>query len=380
MKVTMRTWSPATGWQGEPGATDSALVLIFGGVGSTNLQPPVAALRSAYPNAQIAGCTTAGQIINTEVTDEHLVAAVIHLEHSRVQTATVTIKDHACGQSVGQTLAKQLPVDELRHVLVFSDGLQINGSDLANGMASQLPDGVPMTGGLAADGSDFGTTQVICNDQIGPGIVCCIGFYGDRLSTGYGSLGGWDVFGPDRVITRSSGNVLYELDGKCALDIYKDYLGEYAKDLPGSGLLFPLNIETAAGNERVVRTILGVSEDEQSMTFAGDIPEGARAQLMRANFDRLIDGATGAAKVCQEQTAGAEPWEFGLLISCVGRRMVLKQRVEEELEGVEEILGQNTPLAGFYSYGELAPFHRGDSCRLHNQTMTITTFSEAERA
>src|SRR5205085_1989348 len=178
---------------------------------------------------------------------------------------------------------------------------------------------------------------------------------GDRLKVGYGSLGGWDPFGPERLITRSKGNILYELDGQSALALYKKYLGDYAQDLPASALLFPLSLRTNESDRGVVRTILAVNEDEQSMTFAGDVPEGAYASLMKANFERLIDGASMAAKTSYEAIGSSSP-DLAILISCVGRKLVLKQRIEEEVEGVRDILGDHTVLTGFYSYGEISPF------------------------
>jgi hypothetical protein len=201
-----------------------------------------------------------------------------------------------------------------------------------------------------------------------------VGLYGDRLRVGCGSLGGWDPFGPERLVTRSRGNVLYELDGRSALSLYKRYLGEYAAGLPASALLFPLSLRSEVNGPPVVRTVLAIDEAEQSMTFAGDLPEGQYARLMKANFERLIDGATDAARASAATLGG--PAELGLLISCVGRRMVLKQRVQEELESVREVLGESAALTGFYSYGEIAPFSPSAGCELHNQTMTVTTVSE----
>ena len=233
-----------------------------------------------------------------------------------------------------------------------------------------------MTGGLAGDGERFEETLVFVGGEPRVGLIAAIGLYGDRLRVGFGSLGGWDPFGPDRLITRSEGNVLFELDGKSALGLYKTYLGEYARDLPASALLFPLALRREGESQSpVVRTILSIDDEAESMTFAGDMPQGEYARLMKANFERLIDGATLAAKTSVE-TLGAETPELALLISCVGRRMVLKQRTEEEVETVREVLGTRAVLAGFYSYGEISPFAPSARCELHNQTMTITTLSE----
>lgn len=193
---------------------------------------------------------------------------------------------------------------------------------------------------------------------------------------GFGSLGGWDSFGPELRITRSTANVLYELDGRSALDLYKEYLGDHADGLPETGLLFPLSLRTREGETGVVRTIISINEQENSLTFAGNVPEGAYARLLKANFDRLVDGSMGAAAVSQDAIDGRPP-DLAILISCVGRKLVLKQRVEEEVEGVRDVLGDSTPLIGFYSYGEISPFVPGAPCQLHNQTMTITTLSES---
>jgi hypothetical protein len=263
----------------------------------------------------------------------------------------------------------------LVHVFVLSDGLRINGSELVNGLTSQLPSDVTVTGGLSADGERFGQTLVVWDGAPESDTVVVLGFYGDRLRVGYGSLGGWDPFGPDRLITRSAGNVLYELDGRSALALYRKYLGVHAQGLPATGLLFPLALRTSGDQAGVVRTILAIDEAEQSMTFAGDIPQGTHARFMKANFDRLIDGAAGAAKTSYEALGCSSP-DLALLISCVGRKLVLKQRIEEEVEGVRDIMGQRTALSGFYSYGEISPFTPSAKCELHNQTMTITTFSE----
>jgi hypothetical protein len=252
----------------------------------------------------------------------------------------------------------------------------VNGSALVEGLSSHLPEEVTVTGGLSGDGGRFKETLVLWDGVAESNTIAVLGLYGERLRVGYGSLGGWDPFGPERLITGSKGNVLYELDGKSALELYKRYLGEHAKGLPATGLLFPLSLRTREGKTGVVRTILSVNEEEQSMTFAGDIPEGSYARLMKANFNRLIDGAVGAAKTSCD-IIGRSSADLAILISCVGRKMVLKQRIEEEVEGVRDVLGDRTVLTGFYSYGEIAPFTPGGKCELHNQTMTITTLLES---
>jgi len=329
---------------------------------------------SAYPNAHRIGCSTAGEIYGTEVTDETLVSTAIAFEHTRLHGVSLNLDDVSDSYQAGERLANSLPHESLVHVLVFSDGQNVNGSELVSGLTQNLPAGVTLTGGLAGDGDRFQETLVLWDGPPEPNIIAVIGLYGERIKIGFGSLGGWDAFGPERLVTRSAANILYELDNQPALALYKKYLGEYAKDLPASGLLFPLSLRNTEG-ESIVRTILGVNEAEQSLTFAGDMPQGGHARLMKANFDRLIDGAVGAAQTSYKAIGNISP-ELALLISCVGRKLVLKQRIEEEVEGVQDVLGQETVLAGFYSYGEISPFTPSAKCELHNQTMTITTLSE----
>lgn len=377
MQIEQSRWNQSRDWIPAPPGTlgaDAQLVLIFGSpacLRQTGWQDDIS---GAYPNAHRLGCSTAGEICGTEVTDETLVATAIAFEHTRLHGASLKLGEVSDSFQAGERLANSLPRESLVHVLVISDGQNVNGTELVAGLVQCLSPGVTLTGGLAGDGDRFQETLVLWDGPPEPNMIAAIGLYGERIKVGFGSLGGWDAFGPKRVITRSTANVLYELDGQPALALYRKYLGEYARDLPASGLLFPLSLGTEAG-ESVVRTILGVNEAEHSLTFAGDMPEGGHARLMKANFDRLIDGAVGAAQTSYAAMGNTSP-DLALLISCVGRKLVLKQRIEEEVEGVQDVLGQQAVLAGFYSYGEISPFTPSAKCALHNQTMTITTLSE----
>jgi hypothetical protein len=378
MKVEQARWSPAKGWEHEiPGqlGETAQLVLLFGGTSTLKDQKHLDRIKKAYPEAHLFGCSTAGEICGTQVSDDSLVATAVSFDHTRLEGAQIKISEAKNSHQVGERLAQSMDKNDLSHVLVLSDGLKINGSDLVKGLTMHLPEKVAITGGLSGDGGKFEETLVLLDGQPRKDTVAVMGLYGNRLKVGYGSFGGWDPFGPERLVTKSKGNVLYELEGRSALELYKTYLGEHAQGLPATGLLFPLSLRTKEGETGVVRTILSVSEKEQSMTFAGDVPEGAYVHLMKANFDRLIDGAVEAAKTSYRAIGSSSP-DLAILISCVGRKMVLKQRIEEEVEGVREVLGDNAMLTGFYSYGEISPSLPGSACKLHNQTMTITTLTE----
>ncbi len=330
-------------------------------------------LIALYPKATIVGCSTAGEISGVSVFDDSVALTAIQLEKVNHKLVKVDVKSMDQSFVAGVSLAQQLDAKDLSHVLVFSDGLNVNGADLVSGLKSILPE-TSITGGLAADGSNFNETFVIANHIVADRIIVGLGFYGDQLKIGYSSKGGWDSFGKDRLVTKSDKNVLFELDGLPALELYKSFLGDNAKNLPSSGLLFPLSMRVNEHDIPVVRTILSVSEEDQSLTFAGNIPEGSYVRLMKANVDRLISGAEDSAKNAFDATK--QNAELAILISCVGRRLVLKQLIEEEVEVVQEIIGQHPKITGFYSYGEIAPFGVFSPCELHNQTMTITTLSE----
>lgn len=382
MKIEQKKWTSENGWKTLSSGSFTEppeLVLVFGGNALLKDKDRFDEIRSWYPKSHIIIASTAGEIIKTEVSDDTLVLTAIKFEKTTLQFAEANIKEAEESESAGKKLAAVLPKEELIHAMIFSDGLFVNGTALVKGLLSELPPNVSVTGGLVGDGSRFKETLVGLDKMPEQKKLVIVGFYGSSIKIGYGSLGGWDSFGIARIITKSKGNVLYELDGKPALKIYKEYLGDMAKDLPASGLLFPLSlkIKTEKGKEvEVVRTILAVDEKAQSMTFAGDMPEGVVARLMKANFDRLVDGASGAASMSIESLDN-EKAELAILISCIGRKLVLKERIEDEIVAVQEKIGSQAAIIGFYSYGEISPTTPTErQCQLHNQTMTITTFRE----
>jgi hypothetical protein len=380
VRVEQSRWTAASGWAPAfpSGLGDAAsLVLVFGSRELLGEGSLLRELREAHQGVPLFGCSTAGEILGTQVRDDSLVASVVRFEATGIRLARVSVGCPADSLDAGRRLGAALPPEDLVHVLVLTDGLRVNGTEFVDGLMAELPRGVTATGGLSGDAERFQETLVVTGEHAETAAAAAVGLYGHRLRVGFGSLGGWDPFGPERTITRSAGNVLYELDGRSALALYQEYLGEHAAGLPATGLLFPLSLRRGgeAGDPGLVRTILSVNDAAQSLTFAGDVPEGSFARLMKANFNRLIDGAVGAADRSLEALAGAEA-SLGILISCIGRKMVLKQRVEEEVEGVREVVGPSAALTGFYSYGEISPFTPSARCELHNQTMTVTLLSE----
>ncbi|MBL8043332.1 MAG: FIST C-terminal domain-containing protein [Nitrospira sp.] len=358
--------------------SETSLLLLFGGSRLIDRPALIQQVLDACPRSHVMGCSTAGEIHGCEISDDSLVVAAARFDHTALRTAQATVQAPTDSYTAGCTIAEQLTHSSLRGVFVLSDGLNVNGSELVKGLNDTLGGAVVVTGGLAGDGTDFKRTWVIKDRMPIGGYVTAIGFYGDHVKLGHGSKGGWDKFGPERLVTKSKGNILYELDGRPALQLYKEYLGDRAAGLPATGLLFPLAIRSSNTDGKIlVRTILAVDEAAQSMTFAGDLPEGVLAQLMRANFDRLVQGASDAATLAvngRDDTSSPSP-TLSIAISCVGRRLVLGERTEEEIEAALDILPKGSSQVGFYSYGEISPYKSG-ACDLHNQTMTLTTITE----
>ncbi|MGD0553047.1 MAG: FIST N-terminal domain-containing protein [Sedimentisphaerales bacterium] len=379
MKLEQNIWTQKTGWQpSAPGTLGKSaqLVLVFGSVDLLKQSPLLKELAGVYPNAHFVGCSTAGEICGTTVYDDSLTTVAVHFEKTTVRTHEVEVNSAEDSFLAGERLAAIVNPANLSHLFVLSKGVNINGSELVKGLEKNLPENVIITGGLAGDGDKFQETLTFSDGIPKNNVISAIAFHGKKLKIGYGSVGGWDPFGPERIVTRSKGGVLYELDGKNALELYKQYLGEHAKGLPATGLLFPLGIRDNEATTSLVRTILATNDKEQSITFAGDVPEGYHARLMKVNYERMIDAAAKAAKNCLD-TIDCPKVELAIIISCCGRKWILKQRVEEEIEAVREIFGNDTILTGFYSYGEIAPVAGSKKCALHNETMTITAFSEA---
>lgn len=355
----------------EKSIEDAHLVVAAGGIDIVGKADVYESLKQLFPKAEIISFSTAGEIAETKVLDNSVVATALHFEKTNLKTIQLKLDAYESSYTCGDALRAALDAPDLVHILVISEGIQANGDELVKGINANLRDGIIVTGGLAADAGRFQKTLVGLNDVPTSGNIVGIGFYGKHLQITHGSQGGWDPFGPVREVTKSKSNVLHSLDNIPALELYKNFLGEKAKELPSAALLFPLCIRMENG-DLLVRTILSIDEEAGSMTFAGDLPTGAKVQFMMANFDRLIDGAMDAAA---QSKAAIEPvWVF--MVSCVGRKLVLGQRIDEELESVVDELGTQATYSGFYSNGEISPILQSVKCSLHNQTMTITTYTE----
>lgn len=357
------------------------LVLVFGSVGRFTTPGFAAALAAAFPGAILAGCSTAGEITGNGLQEDGCVITALRFDSARVKAAAAEVESIAASLSAGTTLGQALAGPDLVGVLVFGRGLDINGSALIDGLVAQIGAVVPISGGLAGDGGAFKQTWTLAPTGVSDRQVIAVGFYGTSLRFGHGSFGGWEPFGPTRKITRANGNILYELDGESALSIYKRYLGSYADELPASGLLYPLEmLNENCSTLGLIRTILGIDETAGSLILAGAVNENDYLRLMHASTGALIEGAEKAAQASVGRLGREAETEAGqglaLLVSCVGRKLVMGDQVDDEILAVADQIGPGFTLTGFYSYGEICPMEGSTDCKLHNQTMTVTLLSE----
>jgi hypothetical protein len=354
---------------------NNPLVLVFGNRFLLDDSDVIDNIRAEFPYEHIVFGSTAGEIVGCNVNDNSISVTAIEFEKSSFIVERKNILDYdKNAKALGEALYDKIPKENLKHLFVLSEGSFVNGSSLIKGLENDIDAAVSITGGMCADDARFEKTLSSYKENPKVGEVILIGFYGEALEISYASFGGWIPFGPERIITKSEANILYEIDGQPALDLYKNYLGAKASELPQASLLYPLNVTPTDKKEPVVRTILNINNEDQSMILAGDVPINSKVQLMMASVDGIATGAQDAAKFAMKNRRNKP--EIAILVSCIGRKLVMNQRVEEEVEQVKEAIGENTPMTGFYSYGEMAPFNESTSCELHNQTMTLTLISE----
>ncbi|MCB9977158.1 MAG: FIST C-terminal domain-containing protein [Rhodospirillales bacterium] len=339
--------------------------------------PLLKELCDSFKGITMVGCSTAGEISDSTLSEDAISLMAIHFEKTTVRAEGITVETVEDCYQQAHALGQKMAGENLAGVFILAPGLNVNGSAITRGFADSLGANISVSGGLAGDNTSFSKTYTLLNGELSQNTLIAVGFYGNNIKIGTGSKGGWAPFGPARRVTKADSNILYELDDKPALDLYKQYLGDKAAQLPSSGLLYPFSIlEDDQSETGLIRTILDVNHESKSLILAGDMPEGKLVRLMHADVDQLIVGAENAAEEAHLDCTDSVT-SVALLVSCVGRKLVMADDVVEEIEAVHNILGPSTRLAGFYSYGEICVSDVTKAPELHNQTMTITQLSES---
>jgi hypothetical protein len=332
----------------------------------------VAGTRDATGSESFVGCTTDGEISSAGFSTASAVLAGISADKMEFHVASVPNIGRN-GDSAGKQLARALPADS-RHVQVLSDGLTGNGSAIARGMTSVLGTSVPISGGAAGDNRQFKQTLQFIGNKIVSDSAVAIAMSGD-LYGGTGVKSGWTPVEMPRKVTKAMGNVVYEFDGEPALSVYRRYFGPLADKLPAVGVQFPFGIvddSLRLGEDPVLRAPMALNEQEGSVTFAGEVPEGVTMLLTSGGFaDSLLDASADAARQAVSNLAGGEP-AMVFVYSCMARKILLGIRTGEETERIAEVVGAKVAMTGFYTYGEYCPARRDTECQLHNETATVT--------
>ena len=335
----------------------------------------------------VIGCSTAGEVSRKGFFENTIVINAIRFDRdgSAVRIAHYTEEEAKIGNfESGAKLGRELNDKDLAGVMLLAPGVGANPPGIIHGLKSQLGSDAVVFGGLAGDGGQFKQTCVFYNGEFHDGGCVAVGFYGTDLSLKHSARGGWQAFGKIREITKAKDNFVLEIDGRPALDVYKEALGDHAKDLPKMGLSFPLSIVNNDGDEiGLMRAVLTVNEDEKSLVMAGDmVLEGRETGKTLIRFARGTNSqlVTGAREAAAKLKFNDDEDSFGFLISCVARKLVLGAAIDDEVEAVAEELEHCENFSGFYAYGEIGPFFEKNDCQLHNQTFTIALLSEKKAA
>lgn len=351
--------------------SQSTLVLVFF-ESSSDIRNQLQIIKATFPKSKIIGTSTSGEIQNAELIDHSIVCMIIQFHKTRLKISSTPISYESSAQA-GKLIGDNLAAPDLKNVLLLTESLDIDAADLVKSLDETLKEHqveVPIAGGLAGGRQNSAKTFVIDDTTIRNNQAVALGLYGDDIQIFSGIGTGWAPFGPIRLVTKARRKTVYEIDGLPALKLYKDYIKEDAHNLPYSGIFFPLGIE----NETIVRSVAQINEAKNALILAHKIPENTRVQLMHSNVMKLIDGAAGALNGCTLDFSGNLS-TAALIVSCVGRRLIMGQKTEDEIDIIKARLPKHTEICGFYSYGEFSPTASKQN-KLHNQTMTIIIFQE----
>ncbi len=323
-------------------------------------------------SAKLVGCSSYAEINSREALSKSVTMMGMCLKGLEVQTYGQLINGDS--RDFGRGLAREAKEFGASLLMVFPDGMRVNGTQFLLGLQDVLGTQFPIVGGIAADAGDFAKTWEYHGRDVLTGGAAVLAFKGPiELVTAARS--GWMAVGATRKATKvEAGNVLLEIDSRPALDLYKEYLGNRVGEMPGVSVDFPVGVVDglpgtlrAPGDDiLVLRALKGVDEERRAIIFGGDLPQDAFIRMTRATKEDVIDGANRAG----DQVLQAMPNPaIALVFNCMARKVVLGPRYKQELESTFAKLGSKLPKIGFYTFGELSPV-QGTTMH-HDETFTI---------
>lgn len=357
--IAMKSWP-----QGE-----NSFLLCFG-----NDKEIYSTILEELPQIPMIGASSTGQMSGRGHTEEGITAAFFHFDKAVVKTTRVKFDHWEDGEKVGNKIIENLQSDDLKGILVLSEGLKLNCSKMVEAIAAKKGDGVALAGGLAGDVFTYSDIFVVDNkDGIRDDSVVAVGFYGDSFHMDVFAHSGVTPMGIEREVTKAKDYALYELDGKPALDVYKQYfrtddLAKMEKEI----VKFPFSITNNYIEEGVIRTPLTFTEDGQGIQFTGAIPEGSRVRMMQSASSKFLDGVYDLSEKVKQAEKNSD--SSIIAISCACRKLVLGAIVDQEAEILCDELDKKS-IVGFYSFGEIGSNEHNESY-LYNQTLTLISIYE----
>jgi hypothetical protein len=369
------------------GEAKADLAIVFSSV-QYDQEQMLAGVRSVCGDTLLVGASTAGEITTAGPLNKHSVAVMLLKSESIKFYASVGENVAKDARAAGKDVAKKvrsLAGTELKAFVMLPDVLTGNGSDIVRGVLDVLGAHFPVVGGAAGDDFEFKKTYQYLNDKVYSGAVVGLGMTGD-FKIGIGVKHGWLPIGTPAKVTRSSGSVLHELDGKPAIKIYEDYFGEQeaatlrSEALARLAITYPLGMRVEGSEEMLIRDPITVDENG-SITCAAEVPEGSEIQLMIGSREEAVKVAKVAAENALGQLDGAAPKAI-LIFNCIARNKLYGEHAGEEISAIQDVLGESVPLLGFYTYGEQAPLggqvRNIEQCNtvFHNETVVIFVLAD----
>jgi hypothetical protein len=357
------------------------IIWAFGAI-RYNQRTLLKGIRSISKDIPVIGCTTDGEITSSGLSSDTV--AVLCLSADQIRFPTVSVPHLSKGSfEAGVKIGDALYDCRCKYLQIFSDGLSGNATRVIDGIKKVLGDDIKIAGGAAGDGGQFRCTYQYGDDRILTDSIVAVGFAGD-FHYGVGVGGGWTPFGVAKRVTKSIDNIVYELDGQPALQVYEKFLGKYAALLPSVGVEYPLALLGPDGNIEengyvLSRATMGVDREKGAIRFAGDVPEGAFVKMTMGSEQDVIQAAQKAAEdaICQLKKKRPTAMPKAVFIySCMARKIVLGSKAGEEFSHVKKGVGADTPTIGFYTYGEYAPVGKTNMSCFHNETITLTVIGE----